>query len=216
VNRKPPITFQEYERIFRVLHSISRRLDNRLGVSCPFYNTAGAHLLESCLGISARPRMGSAFVRVDDATDTVMAFGVVSENGLECDSNEHAFHCWIETSEHIVDFTAPVYSSYMERWPKEAQIDIPRKMFIKSKTNMALSHTDLRTEGDFYMQPNLALAQQLLQNALKSSAVGDLIVACQQWFVKPPKKMPTSLTLMNDLGAIIDVQLTKTRIIGAW
>jgi hypothetical protein len=71
------ITLSQYERIFRVVHSVSERLDDRAGASCLFYNTIGALLIESSLKVKASPEMGAAFFRVNDATDTVLSFSKI-------------------------------------------------------------------------------------------------------------------------------------------
>ena len=71
-------------------------------------------LIERALKIPAKPVMGSAFILVDDPSDTVLSFSNVSQDGT-FSSNSNAFHCWVETQEHIIDFTAPVYKKYFDK-----------------------------------------------------------------------------------------------------
>ncbi len=207
------LTLPEYERIFRVVHSVSRSLDDRPGASCLFYNTVAALLLEKSLGVQARPVMGAAFFRVHDPSATALFFASLMEDGT-CEGTENGFHCWIETEQHILDFTAPVYREYLQKLGSPLQL--PRKMFQKPKAEMARSHHELRSEGDYFVQPSRHLTKMFLESVLKSPAVGDLADACLQWFKRPPKKIPESLRLMNDLREITVVNLTKIKLVGAW
>jgi hypothetical protein len=213
VKIKLPITLPEYERVFRVVHSVSRSMDDRPGASCLFYNVVGALLLEKMLRVKARPVIGAAFFRVDDSTATALSFAILNDDGT-CTSTEDAFHCWVETESHIVDFTAPVYREYLEKIGLSRQL--PRKMFQRRKVDMASFHQDLLFEGDYYVQPNAELTKLSLENALKSPAVGDLANVCLQWFVRPPKAMKDTLSIMNDLQEVIQVRLTALSISGVW
>jgi hypothetical protein len=213
MKNKLPITLSEFERVFRVVHSVSRSLDNRPGASCLFYNTVGALLLEKMLRVKARPVIGAAFFRVDDSTATVLSFAIVNDDGT-CASTEDAFHCWVETENHIIDFTAPVYREYLEKVGLSQQL--PRKMFQRKKADMAASYKDLLCEGDFYVQPNSELTKKSLEKALQSPAVVDLANVCLQWFVRPPKTIKESLAIMNDLQEVIQVRLTALSISGVW
>ncbi|MCK2120674.1 DUF2026 family protein [Pseudomonas aeruginosa] len=207
------ITLPEYNRIFQVVHSVSAALDDRPGASCLFYNTVGAFLLERSLGVQARPRMGAAFFRVDDATDTVLVFAERDETG-GCVSTRNGFHCWVETENHIIDFTAPVYRRYLA--DIGGNIQLPRKMFQKPKSSMASSCDFLVDEGDYYVESNPELTMELMSKGAGSAAVGDLAEACLQWFKRPPKKMRSTLPLMDDRGRLTEIKLTGLSVVGVW
>ena len=213
MKKKLSITLPEYERIFRVIHSVSRSFDDRPGASCLFYNTVGALMLEKALKVRARPVMGAAFFRVDDPTATVLSFAAMSDDG-SCTSNEDAFHCWVETESHIIDFTAPAYREYLEKIGQRQQL--PRKMFQRKKFDMAESHHHLRREGDYFVQANAELTRRSLEKSLQSHAVGDFANICLQWFVRPPKSIKDSLSVMNDLHEVVQVRLTPLSVSGAW
>lgn len=207
------ITIPEYNRIFQVVHSVCTTLNDSSKASCLFYNTVGAYLLERSLGVPARTRMGAAFFRVDDATDTVLFFAERGEDGI-CTSTRNGFHCWVETENHIIDFTAPVYRRYLADIGSD--IKLPRKMFQKPKGSMASSYNCLAVEGDYYVEPNPELTLELMSIGMGNAAVGDLADACLQWFKRPPKKMRSMLPLMGDRGGLTEIKLTGLSVVGAW
>lgn len=129
---KPPkldLYLPEYEKIFQILHGISAFANDGEPPSCQFYNVTGALILSKLYGIEARPAMGAAFIKVDDASGDTLAF---ADNNFEkCNSNVEAFHCWIETPKHYIDFTAPVYGDY----PNSRRM--PRRMFQKPCNSMS-------------------------------------------------------------------------------
>lgn len=213
MNKKLAISLPEYDRVFRIVHSVSRSIDDRPGASCLFYNTVGALLLERSLGVRARPMVGAAFFYVDNNSATALSFAELQDDGT-CNGTQEGFHCWVETENHIVDFTAPVYREYLAK--VGSSINIPRKMFQKEKSRMAPSHLDLLKEGDFYVQSNRELTRQSLERALRSPAIADLANICLSWFKRPPKKIQQSLTMINDLGELTKIELTPLSIVGAW
>ena len=207
------ITLSEYDRIFRVVHSVSEGLDDRVGASCLFYNTIGALLIENSLKVKAWPVMGAAFFRVNDATDTVLSFSAFDENDI-CISNPDAFHCWVETQDHVIDFTAPVYQKYFDKMGMG--VKLPNKMFQKKKTTMSPSWRELYKEGDYFIQEDRPLTTSLRLKALETPAISDLANVCLYWFKRPPKKISESMSIMNDLGEVVEVNLATLPIIGSW
>ena len=157
--------------------------------------------------------MGAAFFRVDDESATALSFAQLNEDG-SCEGTQERFHCWVETENHIVDFTAPVYREYLAK--SGLNVDVPRKMFQREKLGMAQSHHDLQAEGDYFVVPNKQLTNQFLAKAMESPATSDLANVCLQWFKRPPKRIQPSLTMMNDLGELTNIELTTLPIVGAW
>ena len=205
------IKLLEYERMFQVINSISEKLDDRDGASCLFYNTIGAFLIESVLKIKARPVIGAAFILVDNATDTVLCFSNIMSNNVAFSDKEN-FHCWVETQDHIIDFTAPVYQKYFDRMNNP--LSVPRRMFQKRKCDMSPSYQTFSKEGDFFVQENIELTKSLLSK--QPPSVGDLADICCRWYKSPPKKIDKSMVIENDLGEIIAIDLTSIRISGGW
>src|SRR5690554_6631852 len=100
------ITLKQYELIYKVVASVGKELSHGAGRSCQFYNVNGAFILESLFKVKAKPVMGAAFIRLSESGNTLSFAG--EENGNFYSSPE-AFHCWVETENNLIDFTAPEY-----------------------------------------------------------------------------------------------------------
>jgi hypothetical protein len=157
--------------------------------------------------------MGAAFFRVNDATDTVLSFSKIDEGGV-CQSSAEAFHCWVETQYHVIDFTAPVYQKYFDKM--KMNITLPSKMFQKKKDAMASSWQELYSEGDYFVYGDEGLTKHFYGKALETRAIEDLANICFRWFTPPPRKIEKSMKMMNDLGELIEVRLTTMPIVGVW
>jgi hypothetical protein len=157
--------------------------------------------------------MGAAFFRINDAADSVLSFAAINENG-SCTSNPDAFHCWVETHDHVIDFTSPVYQKYFDKMG--ININLPNKMFQKRKIDMSSSWQELLREGDYFVQGDEKLTAYLCAKALKTPAIGDLANVCLHWFKRPPRKIEKSMGIMNDLGEMVEVNLSTMPLVGAW
>lgn len=81
---------------------------------------------------------------------------------------------------------------------------------------MSKSHMELIKEGDFYLEPNVALTQELLGRFSESMAASDLANICMHWFKKPPKQIKKSFQMINDLRELTDIELTTLSVTGVW
>jgi hypothetical protein len=207
------IKLNDYARIFRVVHSVSEAVGNTAGRACLFYNVIGAALLEVNYKIKARPVMGSAFFAVHEPSATVLAYSHRTENG-QISSSSDAFHCWVQAEGCVVDFTAPVYRESIEKLGYTYKI--PRKMFQKPFQLMARAHDHLAREGDFYIEPNVDLTNEMMARFFSSHAARDLGEVCMTWFTKPPKRINEKMKMSNDLGKITSMLLTDIEVSGAW
>ena len=156
--------------------------------------------------------MGAAFVLVDEPSDTVLSFGHMN-NESESSSSD-AFHCWVQADEYVFDFTAPVYSDSLAT-AGYSQI-VPRKMFQKPLSIMSESPKHMEKEGDFYFAPNPQLTVDFFAKLGAKPAMEDLAKICMGWFKKPPKTIPDNLRMMNDLGKVTSITLSRLKLTGAW
>jgi hypothetical protein len=208
------LTLNEYRLILAVMDAVRSALGEDQTRACLFYNTIGAFILERSFGISARPMIGAAFFRVHDHTDSVLSYAEIDEATGQMTSSKNGFHCWVETAEHLIDFTAPRYREAMLEIGHN--LPIPRKMFQRQKSTAVSDISELRREGDFLVVPDQELALSLLRNATKTHALGDLAEICVAWINKPPKKTPETFHMQDDLGAVFKMQLRKINLVGAW
>lgn len=209
----PLIKLVDYQQIFRVVHSVSEAVGNTAGKACLFYNIIGAALLEVNYKKKAQPVMGSAFFAIHEPSATVLAYSHKRAQG-EISNNSEAFHCWIQSEGYIVDFTAPVFRESLKE--QGLPYGIPRRMFQKPLKLMSGAHDRLKSEGDFYVEPNIELTNEMIAKFLKSPAARDLGNVCMQWFVKPPSKIMNEIKMINDLGEITTMLLTDISVEGTW
>lgn len=206
---KLDITLKQYELIFRIVSSIAEHFSHGAGRSCQFYNVNGALLLNQALKIRARPVMGVAFVRLNEKGDTVAYAG--EESGGFYSSLEF-FHCWVETPNFLIDFTAPEYAKSEGNFLSS----VPRKMFQKPKAKMCISPYALAAPGDFFFEENKELTAHLLNKMASIPASGDFANICLEWHKNCKKSVLTEMQIMNDLREITRIQLKSGSISSSW
>ena len=212
-----PISPQNYARIFLVLHSVLKSIDKSVKPSCLFYNTVGAFLLEHFFKIKAVPMMGGAFMMLDEyepAGPLLLVFADVDGQESNVSGEKGNFHCWVETENHVLDFTAPVYQEYLESSGRENIV--PRKMFQKKKSLMANSHHDVCSNGDYFFQRNSVMTMQYLLDPPQKKQIGDLVNICAQWFRPYPMEMEGSITISDNFGEITSIEKTNLKVLGVW
>jgi hypothetical protein len=206
------IPYPDYKRIFGVIFSV---LDERAHTAhaCIFFALVGALILKMKYRIEATPIAGAAVYLVDARSDpkNVSLFGRFENEELV--SADDAFHCWIEAKGVVVDFMAPLFEDSLRS--VGSKIPVPRRMFQKPKSQMANLLSELRGEGDFLLQPNMALSNELFQAFAGRPASVDLLQVCLAWYVRPPKPLP-QMAMRNDLGEVFPLKLNGPAIDGIW
>lgn len=199
----------EYEKIFRILHGTHSYANKNAPPSCQFYNVIGALILSKLYNIQARPIMGAAFIKVDDKTNDALAFA--HPDFEQCTSDQEHFHCWIETQDHFIDFTAPIYADY----PNTSNIT-GRLMFQKPHTSMSPSHMELDKAGDFYFQPNIDLTKQQLQRGIESTKLQDFAQIAFEWACVSKKTLLKTMKIQASDGEVINLSASNLGLTGSW
>lgn len=207
---KLDITLKQYELIYKVVASVGKELSHGAGRSCQFYNVNAAFILESLFKVKAKPVMGAAFIRLTGTGNTLSFAG--EENGNFYSSPE-AFHCWVETENNLIDFTAPEYREAITQAGSNEKIK--RKMFQKSKKTMSASPHEMTDVGDFYFESNSELTHHLLSNMFAKPATKDLAEICLGWCQRSKKKL-SGFDIVNDLGRIITISPINNSVQGTW
>ncbi|HLD63895.1 MAG: hypothetical protein A2522_05835 [Gallionellales bacterium RIFOXYD12_FULL_53_10] len=210
---RPPLTLPEYERLFRIIHAVVENEGGDSSKACLFFGIAGAHLLSSHHRFkTARLVAGIAGYNLRTPTNLSIVLGKVE--GGELLSNEDHFHCWIEVDGWIIDFTAPLFDEMAPAERKGAAV--PRLMFQKPVLAGARSFDGLNTPGAYIHVPNAELTAALMIHFAQKPAHSDLIGICEQWHVRPPKKMAPSVGIGDQHGNLNEVRLSRIRVEGAW
>lgn len=204
------ITLKQYEIIYRIVASVGEHFAHGAGYSCQFYNVLGAFVLEQMLKVEARPVMGVAFIKLSE--ENVLAFAGQEDRGIY--SSPDAFHCWVETKNNYIDFTAPEYREAASDLPNGSST--PRKMFQKPKESMSTDPFDLEKPGDYFFSVNPALTNHLLGKMFSRSDSKDFAHICCDWFEKYKKGKIDSMTVMNDLGEMTPVKMKSSNLCDKW
>jgi len=209
---RTPIPFQDYQRISRVIKTVVDGVEGNTARACIFFAIVGASILEAVYKKSCLPLAGNAYYAVDPTAENVVAFANVDRDGNTVGSG--AFHCWIQCEEHIIDFMAPIFQESVAS--AGLAMKVPRKMFQKPLRSMSVSVRDLQREGDYYVEHNVALTQSIFDDFLSKNHTQDLAQICLHWFQKPPKNMPKTFSMQDDLGERYDMTLASLDLVGAW
>jgi Protein of unknown function (DUF2026) len=206
------ITLKQYETIYRIVASVGEHFSHGAGRSCQFYNVNGAFLLCEILKINAKPIMGAAFIKVSDQGG-IIAFAS-EEESKSYSSSPEAFHCWVETKNNYIDFTAPEYREAARGMDDSSSI--PRKMFQKPKALMATDPYSLVNPGDYYFCENKVLTNYLLSKMMSKPAMQDFANICCDWYCEYKKKKNSSMTVMNDLGELTPINMKSSKLQRKW
>lgn len=93
---------------------------------------------------------------------------------------------------------------------------------------MSASPDALESAGDFYLQPNIALTNELVRAFFGSAAQLDLMRGCMTWFTRPPRKISNAMTMRRNgssggvegkdegKGETYEMLLGDIEVTGAW
>lgn len=205
------ISLSDYERIFRVIYSVIDEHANTQH-ACLFFAVVGAAILELKYKIQARPIAGAAAFCVHGSSSTVSTFGKIVDADLV--SAEDAFHCWVQAGNIAIDFMAPLFRESFLTYGHD--VAVPRRMFQKPMIEMAQSFDSLYQEGMFILNPNIQLTTKLIEFFFSRPAYRDLAEICLAWYAKPPKKLPTGVSVKDDEGRIYLLKPIGPEITGVW
>lgn len=213
---KLTLTLPDYQRMHSVIASVLNSVEANTPKACLFFAVAGAFLIETIHKRAARPVVGAAFYRINQATGFTMAYGRLEvENGMGVvSSDDEAFHCWIECDGMVIDLMAPLFHESVRSAGRTESV--ARKMFQRSTVAMSQSPYELDRDGDFFLQPDPPLGMRLLNGFLSKLANSDLVKVCEYWYKPLPKAMPATIQMGSDDGSIRNIRLEPVSLVGAW
>lgn len=205
------IPLPDYERIFRVIYSV---IDDHANTAhaCIFFSMAGAAILRKKYKLEATAVAGAAAFAIHGESGTVSTFGRFRDGELV--SAEESFHCWVQCQGVIIDFLAPLFAESLKTYGHN--IAVPRRMFQKPLAEMACSVHDLRGEGAFFLRPNLDLTRELYRSFSERPMNADLVNVCLAWYARPPKRLSTTMGMLDDEGKTYYLSQKGPRLEGVW
>ncbi len=203
------LPLSEYNRIYQVAHGVLKGVpDATAGKACLFFAAFGGYVLNQKYKINARV-VGGAFSLVIGEGD-VAVFGKVDDGHLK--SGPDAFHMWLQTETHIIDFMAPIYREAFDGH----FADLPRKMMQRPLEDEADSPGSLQRSGDFRYYPDPELTDHLLDGFLGKQVNADLLQVAIGWFGNRRGKQPSSFSMRDEKGRVTRLSLPTTIATGSW
>ena len=171
----------------------------------------GCYILKKHYNIPSQPVAGAFALCVDDEP-TVSCFGEIKDQRVS--SHSSAFHMWIQTENHIIDFMARIFPEAFK-----AQLMgkvIPKKMFQKTVETESERASDLNKPGDFITFGNLELTKELTDKFLVSKTSLDLLSVAETWFLKHKSDAERQISIHDNLGKVLKLNLPDTFTSGRW
>ena len=213
-NLRPLIPLADYQRIFRVVHSVLQSVEADIPAASFFFSVTAAQVLKKFYKRNAFPVAGAAFYLINQEGGGALSFGVLGDDAQVVSSNHDAFHTWVQCDGYAIDFMAPVFQELLAA--AGHAVPVPRRMFQKDLGRMSSSATALAAPGDFFLAANLELTRELLQQFMAKKALTNLSQVCMEWYRKPPKAMPDDLALQGGDGEVSRIRLNPVAIDGVW
>jgi len=209
---RPLLPLADYQRIFRVIHSVLDSVEANIPAASFFFSVTAAQILKKFYKMNAFPVAGAAFYLVSKDGSGALSFGEI--DGETVTSNSDAFHCWVQCEGVALDFMAPVFQELLVA--AGHPMAVPRQMFQKDLTRMCAAPNALQAQGDFRLEPNLALTRELLQQFMNKAALSNLSQVCLEWYRKPPKELDSDLLMQAAEGPGTSIKLSRLQVIGVW
>lgn len=202
----------DYLRIHRVIRSVLDSANVDTAHACWYFSLAGAAILRIHYKKEAHALAGAMCLMSDMRDSSVMCFAKIENN--EVHSSVDAFHAMVACDGYLIDFMTPIFPETAAS-SNHAFLP-PAKSFQRKIETMKPSPADLVRDGDFFFDPNMELTDSLLRKVVENQFLTDVVQGCSDWYRKPPKTIPSVLTIRNEKGQVSHVRLKDASVIGAW
>jgi hypothetical protein len=157
----PPLPFLDYQRIYQFIFDALESSGSTITYrSCVFFAATGATILREHYNVPATISVGSMALRVDELQPNVVIYGR-NENGC-LQSDENAFHSWVECDGWLIDFMAPILDIALQK--AGTNWTVPSRMLQKNLADSKTSLGEIQHAGDFVVGHNTELANLVLDS----------------------------------------------------
>ncbi|MGO4560112.1 DUF2026 family protein [Mesorhizobium sp. 2RAF21] len=207
------LPLSEYNRIYQVTHGVLQGVpDATAEKACLFFAAVGGYVLNQRYNIGARIVGGAFCFCLGEGGGEVATFGKLEDGQLV--SGLDAFHMWLQTDTHIIDFMAPIYREAFADHPRSA--NLPRKMMQRRLDEEASDLDALVHTGDFRFYPDPALTDELLDGFLAKPFNGDLIKIAMAWYGKRRARQVPTFAMQDEKGRVARLSLAASVATGSW
>ena len=204
---RPILPLEDFQRISNAVAGIIVAERGELIGKCILFGIMGQHLLRTRYKMTdARTVVGAFSICI--APTKVIAFA--GHQGTT--DNRQNFHCWVEASGRIFDFSSFLYPAlgrdYLGTLCKPL-------MFQKQTAQVAQSIDALQKPGDFYFLEDRSLREKTIDATLRVPATQDFLQILEDWYQPPPKKMQV-IGIADGKGNTKPVSIHRSVLVGAW
>ena len=204
---RPILPLEDFQRISNAISGIIIAERGELIGKCVLFGIMGEHLLRTRYKMTdARSVVGAFSVCI--APTKVIAFA--GHQGTT--DNRQNFHCWVEASGRIFDFSSFLYPVLSREYLGVVSKPL---MFQKPAAQVAQSIDALQKPGDFYFLEDRALRKKTIDATLSVPATQDILEIIEQWYMPPPKKMQI-IGMADGKGNTKPVSIHNSVLVGAW
>jgi len=207
------LTLKQYQRVYKVIHSIVEHLGKDPAVACMYFSSFGAYILKKHFNINAEIKSGYAAYQVGN-DGKVICFGHLDEEG-KFSNKSVSFHCWIEAEGWLIDFMAPNFPRMYDENGVKVNFILPCCMLQKPLSEMSSSISKLHKTGDFYLETDLNSAQERFSD-LRDQRNGYFAELCVDWYVKPPRNILKQINVLDQKGKEMIIELRGSKVTGKW
>lgn len=219
--KSPPLTFDQYRRIFNIADSLAPYFAPPVGRACLFYNLTGAALMQAHYNKDAKLFCGLGAVALSKKSSAgemaMLSWFQVSE-GIAT-ATEEAFHAWVEFDDWIIDFTAPNYREAFAAVPFERKIPpplTPRKMLQKPRHEVSGDIDDLANAGDAVFDGNPGLTVAIIDRIGANPQMGDVLNIATKWHRPFPRRIAPLMMVGSNDGKQLDMKFVERSLDGVW
>ncbi|MGK9419312.1 DUF2026 family protein [Pseudomonas cedrina] len=160
----------------------------------------------------AHPLAGAMCLMTDGEDSKVMCFATIEDG--EAYSSPSAFHAMVACDGYLIDFMSPIFPETAKS--SHHAFTPPAKSFQRKFDTMNPSPMELEQAGDFFFDPNPVLTDNLVRKVLESQFLSDVIQGCCDWYRRPPKTIPPTITVGDEKGQMTTVKLKDVSVVGSW
>lgn len=207
----PPISQDDYERIFNVVFSTLSHAYQDLTRACFHFNFCAAAILIEKFGLPAKPSVGNAAYCT--STEPLCIIGFLNIKGEEFKASQPNEHCWLQVGNWHIDFMAPMFPELLNR---NNHSPCERRAFMKLTSTAKSGPDQLTQAGDFFARGDQARTLDAVDTFGSILANTDLMQLCSKWFNCNPSNTPTKIGVGDGSGKISTVVLQKPHFDGSW
>jgi hypothetical protein len=211
--QNPPISFQDYERIYQVIWSLLNAVGAQTEASCVFFSVVGAAILQESHKLPAHPVAGAAEYAFDATGEHLVTYGAAAGGSLVTTSD--AFHAWVECEGYAIDFMAPIFADVKKS--KGQPGAYPRKMFQRRLDSAAQDGLPAASAfGSFAVFRDEARTQEIKDafSALETNI--DLGALAMAWYKPSPLPIRQVFEFRDNETGVLKAKLKAPALVGSW